>query len=201
MPLSDNVAASTLAHDGGEHPVTVVVRRRVKAGKEQEYEAWLGALTKGAHALPGYLGSTIYRPGANEPRDFVSVFRFDSLRNLEAFESSDLRRNALATVGPLVEADAVWERMTGLEFWFTPPPGAVVAQPSRLRMAILLIVVVYLLVLSIGAVIGAVFSDWPFPARLLLTLVIEVFALTYLIMPRLTRALSKWIYPQTKAIR
>ena len=50
---------------------------------------------------------------------------------------------ALAEVGEYVEADAVWQRLTGLEFWFTPPAGTVVPQPSRWRMALVMIAVVY----------------------------------------------------------
>lgn len=59
------------------------------------------------------------------------------------------RRHALAEVIEFVEGDAVWEKLTGLEFWFTPPPGTVVPQPSRARMAIVTIVVVYGLVLQV----------------------------------------------------
>ena len=180
-------------------PVTVVVTRRVRAGHEAAYEAWLADLTARANALAGYLGTTIQKPAAGAPRDYTSVFRFASVETLRAFEASDLRREALAAVLPHVEADAVWQSQTGLEFWFTPPPGTVVAQPSRFRMALLLIVVVFTLVLSIGRVVGLVIGDAPQPVRLFVTIAIEVFALTYLVMPRLTRVLARWIYPSVRA--
>lgn len=174
-------------------PVTVVVRRRVKAGCEVAYEAWLVNLLAQARALPGYLGTTIHRPATGD-REYVSVFRFDSIDSLRAFEESDLRRRALAEVIDLVEADAAWRELTGLEAWFAPPPGTVVPQPSRFRMALVMIAVVYLLVLSIGQGVALVLSTAPMLVRLLLTIVIEVFLMTYVIMPRLTRWLAKWIY-------
>lgn len=173
--------------------VTVVVRRRVRAGSEARYEDWLKRLIADASAMPGYMGADIHRPQPGS-REYVSVFRFDSLTNLGAFETSDLRRRYLEEVVPLVEGDATWDRLTGLEFWFSPPPGTKLPQPSPLRMALLLIVVVYLLVLTIGAAVNYLLSGWPQPLRLLITIVLEVFAMTYLVMPRLTRRLARWIY-------
>lgn len=192
---------SPVAVDAAEHePVTVVVSRRVRRGREAAYEAWLERLIEGARAMPGFLGARVQRPApaetaSGEPPTYTSVFRFDDVEHLRAFERSELRRRALAEVAELVEADAVWSRLTGLELWFTPPPGTVVPQPSRFRMALVMIVVVYGLVLSIGQLVGLVLAAAPQPVRLLVTIVIEVFLMTYVLMPRLTRWLARWIYP------
>lgn len=182
-----------------EGPVTVVVTRRVRPGCEALYEAWLQDLQAQARSLPGYLGVTTQRPAPTGPREYVSAVRFATLADLRGFEASELRARALAQVQPLVEADAVWQRMTGLEFWFTPPPGTVVPQPSRARMALLMIAVVFTLVLSIGSVVNALAAllpvPLPYPLRLLLTITLEVLLMTYALMPWLTRRLARWIYP------
>jgi len=182
-----------------EDAVTVVITRRVKPGREADYEAWLGRLQADARGQPGYLGVTTQRPAPDGPREYVSVIRFASLAELQAFEASELRARHLAEVGELVEADAVWQRLTGLEFWFTPPPGTVVPQPSRERMALLMIAVVFGLVLSIGTLVNAGAAllpvPLPYPVRLLVTITIEVLLMTYWLMPRLTRHLARWIYP------
>jgi antibiotic biosynthesis monooxygenase (ABM) superfamily enzyme len=184
-----------------EGPVTVVVTRRVKPGKEQDYEAWLSKLIGNAQALPGFLGTTIQRPSASGPREYTSIFRFDSVDNLRAFEESDLRRQAMLDVADFVEADAVWKKLTGFEVWFAAPPGTVVPQPSRFRMAIVMICVVYGLVLSLGALVAAVLSSAPMPLRLLVTITLEVFLMTYFLMPRLTRMLAWFIYPKNETKR
>src|SRR5262245_30218746 len=178
-------------------PVTVVVTRRVKPGREVDYEAWLSRLIDGAKHLPGYLGTNIQRPGPAGPREYTSIFRFDDIAHLRAFEESGLRRRALAEVGDYVEADAAWKELTGLELWFTPPPGTVVPQPSRFRMALVMIAVVYGLVLSIGQLVSATLRSAPFPVRLLVTIVIAAFLMTYVLMPRLTRGLARSISPRT----
>lgn len=191
------------ATDGGhEGPVTLIIRRRVKAGHEAAYEAWLHRLQEASRGLPGYLGVTTQRPAPGGPREYVSVVRFASLADLQAFERSEERVRQQAEVLPWVEGDAVWERLTGLEFWFTPPPGTVVPQPSRPRMALLMVAVVFSLVLLIGSLVNAAFATLPFatpyPLRLLVTIAIEVVLMTWWLMPWLTRRLAFWIYPLRK---
>lgn len=179
-------------------PVTVVVSRRVKPGCEAAYEAWLERLIQTAGAMRGFVGAKVQRPRPGEPPVYTSVFRFASVETLRAFETSDLRRRALAEVTELVESDAIWSRLTGLELWFTPPAGTVVPQPSRLRMALVMIAVVYALVLSLGQLVALALGSAPFPLRLLVTIVIEVFLMTYVLMPRLTKWLARWIYPRRR---
>ena len=190
------------AEPSGTDAVTVLIRRRVKPGREADYEAWLQRLQTEARGLAGYLGVTTQRPAVTGPREYLSAVRFDSLANLRAFEASELRRRHLALVAPLVEGDAVWEELTGLEFWFTAPPGTVVPQPSRPRMALVMIAVVFTLVLVIGSLVNAALAPLPFavpyPIRLLLTLAIEVVLMTWWLMPWLTRRLAPWIYPGRK---
>ena len=177
-------------------PVTVVVTRRVRAGHESTYEAWLERLIHDASSMRGFVGAKVQRPAEGAAPVYTSVFRFDNVENLRAFEASDLRRRALAEVTEIVEADAVWSRLTGLELWFTPPPGTVVPQPSRFRMALVMVAVVYGLVSSIGQVVAMVLAGAPGQVRLLVTIVIEVFFMTYVLMPRLTRWMARWIYPR-----
>ena len=178
-------------------PVTVAVRRRVRAGSEQIYEDWLARLTQDAQRLPGYLGAQFQKPGAPGAA-YVSVFRFDTLEALEAFERSELRARYLAEIAPHVEADAIWERTTGLEIWFEAPKGTVVAQPSPHRMALVLVAVVFVLVLVLNIGLAPLIGHWPLALRLLVTVILQVLLMTYVIMPRVTRALAPWIFPTTK---
>lgn len=175
--------------------VTVVVRRKVKPGREAEYEAWLNRLTEGAaREFPGYLGAEFYRP-AQAGGDYRSVFRFDGIDSLEAFERSHFRASMLVEGAPIFAGDAAWERLTGLEVWFDPPPGTRIPQPSPHRMAVVLVAVVFVLVLILNLLLGPMLTGWPMPLRLLLTVVIQVLLMTYVIMPRLTPLIARFIYP------
>lgn len=180
-------------------PVTITVRRKVRPGREAAYEAWLKRLTEGAATeFPGYLGAEFHRPGPDGT--YRSVFRFDSLANLETFERSDFRAAMLAEGANLFAADAAWERMTGLEFWFDPPPGTKVPQPSPHRMALVLIAVVFTLVLALNLTLGPRIAGWPLALRVLATVTIQVGLMTYVIMPRLTPLIARFIYPNSKTL-
>jgi antibiotic biosynthesis monooxygenase (ABM) superfamily enzyme len=178
-------------------PVTVLVRRRVKPGSEAAYEAWLSRLTQGVgREFPGYLGAEFHRP-ASPAGEYRSVFRFESLEALERFEGSDFRARMLDEAAPLFAGDAAWERLTGLEFWFDPPPGLRIPQPSPHRMALVLVAVVFALVLVLNLVLGPLMVGWPLALRVLVTVTIQVGLMTYVIMPRLTPRIARFIYPKT----
>lgn len=179
-------------------PVTTVVSRRVKPDRRSEYEDWLSRLLADASAFEGYLGADVHRPPADSADPtYTSVFRFESLEQLQTFERSDMRRRYADEVSDHVLADAVWDTHTGLELWFAPPPGTVVPQPIRWRMALVLGLVVYVLVLIFGTAASATLGGVPAPLRLLLVITVEIVLMTYVILPRVTRLLSSWIYPTT----
>lgn len=177
--------------------VTVVVTRKVKRSRESDYEDWLRRLLEEAKAMKGYLGATIQKPAPGST-EYTSVFRFDTVDNLRKFEESELRSRYLREVVDYVDADAIWKKFTGLEFWFSPPKGAIIPQPSRFRMALVMIAVIFGLVLSIGQVVGMVAAEVPSYIRLFVTISIEIFLMTYVLMPRITKLLAKWIYPSSK---
>jgi uncharacterized protein len=181
-------------------PVTILVRRRVKPGKEAAYEAWLTRLTEGVgQEFPGYLGAEFHRP-SGPGAEYRSIVRFESLAALERFETSDFRARMLEEAAPLFAADAAWERLTGLEFWFDPPAGTRVPQPSPHRMALVLVAVVFVLVLALTLVLGPLMAGWPLALRVLVTVTIQVGLMTYVIMPRLTPRIARFIYPKTATL-
>lgn len=178
--------------------VTMVVTRRVKSGYESQYENWLKRLLEEAKFMKGYIGATVQKP-APGTTEYTSVFRFDNVENLRKFEESEIRTRYLHEVVDYVEADAVWKKFSGLEFWFSPPKGSIVPQPSRFRMALVMIVVVYGLVILIGQLVVTLVGDIiPYFVRLFITISIEIFLMTFVLMPHLTRLLARWIYPKSK---
>jgi antibiotic biosynthesis monooxygenase (ABM) superfamily enzyme len=179
-------------------PVTIIVRRKTKTGRESDYEAWLERLTrKAAQQFAGYLGAEFHRP-AGAGGEYRSVFRFDRMDHLDAFEQSGLRARMLAEAAPLLAAAAAWERMTGPEFWFDPPGGSRVPQPSPHRMALVLIAVVFAQVLILNLTLGPFMTGRPLPQRVLVTVCVQIGLMTHVIMPRLSPLIARFIYPKSK---
>jgi antibiotic biosynthesis monooxygenase (ABM) superfamily enzyme len=106
----------------------------------------------------------------------------------------------LAEAADIFAADTAWERMTGLECWVDPPPGTRVPQPSPHRMALVLSGVVFCLVLILNLAFGPVIAGWPLALRLLFAVTIQVGLMTYVIMPRLTPLIARFIYPTTRTL-
>jgi hypothetical protein len=178
-------------------PVTVVIRHRVRPGKEAEFEDWLRGITQAASPFHGYLGFNVVRPASPEQPEYVIFFRFDTFANLEQWEESETRRDWLGRLDPLTVRPPTRERHTGLEVWFTPPSGH--AQPARWKMAVVTFLAVYPLISLVQLVVVPLLEDLPLPVRTLATSALFVGLMTYLVMPLMTRLFSGWLYGPTSA--
>jgi NhaA family Na+:H+ antiporter len=75
----------------GRASVTVSITRRVRRGREPEFEAWLQGIVQAVSQFPGCLGTRVIRP-ARGNRDYRVVVRFRSERDLRRWEASEERQ-------------------------------------------------------------------------------------------------------------
>ncbi len=181
---------------GDDPPVTAVASRRVKPGREREFEEWVSGILTAANDFPGYLGSEVLRPSDGaEDDEYRIVFRFDHASNLHAWENSDERQRWLRKSRPLLHEEEKVHVLTGLETWFTLPSKPGEPAPPRYKMAI----VTWLAVFPVVAIIFSLFGHWlnllPTLVRTLVFTAVMVTLMTYVIMPRITRLFSFWLYP------
>src|SRR5205085_10636815 len=71
-----------------EEPITVVVRRRVKAGRETEFETAMREFIGFALASPGHLDIHVLRPATPGGPDYTVVDKFASAEARRAFKES-----------------------------------------------------------------------------------------------------------------
>lgn len=173
-------------------PVTISISRRVVPGRENEYEAWVQGITAQAIQFPGHMGVNVIRP-TPPSTEYVSIFRFDSYQHSRDWEESPIRAQWLERLEGVTKGEDAVEKGTGLEFWFSLPELPA-THPSPHKMALVLLVVVFLLVLGIGVVMDPVTGSWPPVARVFLGVFLQVILMTYVVMPRVTRALQGWLY-------
>ncbi len=176
-------------------PVTAVASRRVKPGCEQQFEEWVSGILAAANGFSGYLGSEILRPSEHDDNEYKIVFRFDHESNLRAWEASEERHSWLRKSRPLLHEKEKVQVLSGLETWFTLPAKAGEPPPPRYKMA----VVTWLAVFPVVSVIFYLFGPWlnvlPTLVRTLVFTTVMVTLMTYVIMPRMTRLFSFWLYP------
>jgi uncharacterized protein len=175
-----------------EEPVTVVVRHRVRPGMEAAFEDWQRGINQVALRFPGHQGFHVLRPTDTRRPEYLVLFKFATLADLEGWEQSDERREWLARLAPLTLEPPARERHTGMEVWFDPPPGK--PAPPRYRMAAVTLLTIYPLILAVQALVVPVMGHWPLPARTLASSALLVGAMTYLAMPLTTRLVARWLY-------
>jgi uncharacterized protein len=194
-------------NNNGNKPVTVIVRRIAKKDKIKEFEEWLSGVSKEISRQDGMMGIDIIRPTPNitnnkSKPEYVVIFRFNSYENLEKWEKSPIRNEWLQKGRKLAEADPNVQKMTGLEFWFTPyfkdesSPLIPLQPPPRYKMVIVTVPVISILLLTLVPQIHFLTEmlSIPFPVRLVIALTITVLLMTYVIMPLLTKLLKSWLF-------
>jgi uncharacterized protein len=187
-------------------PVTVIVKRIAKKDKIREFEEWLSGISKEVSRQEGSMGIDIIRPSPNgsskSKSEYIVIFRFNSYENLEKWEKSPIRNEWLQKSRKLAEPDYDVQKMTGLEYWFTPyfkdesSPLIPLQPPPRYKMVIVTIPVISILLLTLVPQIHFLTEmlSIPFPIRLVIALTITVLLMTYVIMPLLTKLLKPWLF-------
>jgi uncharacterized protein len=196
------------ANDSTKHskPVTVIVRRIAKKDKIKEFEEWLSGISKEVSRQEGSMGIDIIKPTPNisnkSKPEYVIIFRFNTYENLDKWEKSPIRHEWLQKGRKLAELDYDVQKMTGLEFWFTPyfndesSPMIPLQPPPRYKMVIVTIPVISILLMTLVPQIHFLTEmlSIPFPIRLVIALTITVLLMTYVIMPLLTKLLKPWLF-------
>jgi uncharacterized protein len=198
LPGSDGSepAAPAGARPGADDPVTVLYSRRVKPGREADFEAWARGIVAAARQFPGHLGASVL--GAPGSREYHILFSFADRRSLRAWLDSEERRRWLARVGELLEADRGLQQLTGLETWFKLPGSSVptMKPPPRWKMWLVSLVAVYPLVLVFQVLVVPRMARLPLPLRALLFPLVLLTLMTFVVMPVVTRVLRRWLGPQ-----
>ena len=183
-------------------PVTVVVTRRARPGREAELDAWLHDVIGVTSRFAGYQGSTVLRPEPGSRGAHVLVFRFASFDDLRGWQTSAARSEWLAKAADFTEEVEV-RMQEGLEPFFDLPAhrqlvgGSLAgsAPPPRWKMAVLTWVGLYPLVVGIGYASAPVLGELPFALAAAPQTMLSVALMAWLVMPRVTRSASRWLYP------
>ena len=91
---------------------TVIIGERVHPGSEQEYIAWQHEMNEAASHYPGFIGAEVTPPTAVQP-DWLVVYRFDSIANLQAWMNSATRQEKLTVGIHLVDGPATQQVVGG----------------------------------------------------------------------------------------
>jgi uncharacterized protein len=179
-----------------EGPVTTTVTRRVKPGHEAAYEALLAGISGTARrAFPGYLGVEVFRPTSGVAGEYRTVYRFDSAAHLHAWLDSAERAAWLQRAEPHVAGPMRTQVLTGLESWFTVSTQPGVPPPPAYKMAVVTWLTIFPLITLVVMATAPLVGSLPLVVRLAVTTGVTVPLMTWVVMPRVTRLVHRWLYP------
>jgi antibiotic biosynthesis monooxygenase (ABM) superfamily enzyme len=183
----------------GDDPITTTVTRRVKPGHESSYEQFLEGIIAAAGDFPGHLGVEVFRPQSAATGEYRTVYRFDSAEHLRAWLDSDEHAAWLERAEPHVIGPMYTSFVTGLESWFTLPGQPGLVPPPPYKMALVTWITIFPLITAIVAATGPLLKGLPLAVRLAITTAIAVPLMTWVVMPRVTRLLRRWLYPDPQS--
>ena len=182
---------------GKDQGATVVISHRVREGQQEGYDDWLKEIGPVCQSYPGLLDLQMIRPISGLTATYTVVIRFDSREHLEKWMGSPERKRLIEKVWPLLAKDDDFFIRSGLDFWFIPE-GAKAKVPLRWKQFLVTWSAIYPLVLVIPLVISALLRKLGVPHdRFLDTLFATaavVFLMVYLVMPRYTKLLKRWLF-------
>ena len=179
----------------GAETVTAIIEHAVRQASVDRYEDWLRKVVPIAARFPGHRGVNVIRP-ASGGLQYTITIHFDSLAHAQDWFQSDVRSQLVQEVAPLLQADEKVQTRSGLEFWFHPGPGQPPAK--RYKQFLVTLSVIYPLTMVVPALLQRLAAWLPWLGKdwlaHLATAAIVVSLMVYVIMPRYTRLVSRWLY-------
>lgn len=191
--MSSALATDTKTAEGA----TVVITHRLRENKRIEYESWLEEIAPLCKASKGYLDWHIVRPIPGLTETYTVIIRFDTEAHLREWMESPTRARLIENVRPLLVTDDDFFISSGLDFWFTPA-GAKAKLPVRWKQYLVTWSAIYPLALGIPLAVNPILQYLGVSNnRLIATLAVTglvVFLMVYVVMPRYTRLVQRWLF-------
>ena len=172
------------------HAVTAVMSQRILPEDLLEFrkaEAEIGAAMARS---PGFISLEHSPPVAGVQTDYVVSFTFASRSDLDRWLESDSRREVLRLVEPFIEGERTLTVIGGFGGWFVAEKEQA---PKQWKQAVAVLIALYPTTLTLSLLQLRFFADVPWVPALFVSNVLGIAALTWLLMPGLTRLLGQWL--------
>ena len=174
-------------------PAVVMISRWVKPGREGEYRRWVSRVIAEAERFPNYLGATVLAPQASGPNVFHLIHSFADEESLRAWGASE----AMCRLSREADSFSSFGRQqaTGMEAWFSIPDAPQLPPPPKWKMAIATFVGAYIVTaIALPLEMRGLPHSWSFFEVNIITNIIMAAAMTWGLMPGMSRLLRGWLY-------
>jgi antibiotic biosynthesis monooxygenase (ABM) superfamily enzyme len=172
-------------------PIHLAITRRVRPGREGEFEKSLREFLRDSLVNDGVVGVHFLAPlPGSGSREYGILRTFASESDRADFYQSSAFQAWERRVRPLTEGSPRYRELHGLEAWFKAE-GA----PPRWKMALLTFAGVYCITLVLTLAVGPLLKSWPLLLANAVFNLAVVSLLTWAIMPGLTHLAGPWLHP------
>lgn len=170
--------------------VTGIIVHHPRADARDEYERWLIDIREACRQFPGYLSTDVIRPIGNQA-NYTVIIRFAGIEALRGWMVSPERRDFLQRIEHALEQADRYEIRTGLDFWFTPPK---LKPPKSWKQYLLTLSAIFPLTVVVPWALAPLLGGVHILATKAVIAAVIVALMVYVIMPRYTRLVSRWLH-------
>ena len=174
-------------------PVTVVVRRRIKADSQARFESLMQELMAFVLRQPGHLDINVIRH-PQDSREYTILDRFATEEDRRRFTASPEYHDWMSRLLEVSEATPEIVEMQGLALWFTLPGRPPREPPRKIKMALLTFLGACPLSMLMAELSTRFAQTWPPWIHGAFNTALLIACLTWVVMPGLTRVFEKWLF-------
>ncbi|MCD7895894.1 MAG: antibiotic biosynthesis monooxygenase [Planctomycetaceae bacterium] len=174
--------------------VSFIIEHKVRPGHQAEYEKWLHTIITEAGKYHGHLGAHVAKPPPGGDTYVISV-RFAEREDALHWMNSDTRKHLMAQARPHIAGPEHLKILSGIDYWFTPATGGV--SPPRWKQWLTTVSAIWPIAILLPHILKHLFQAVPALGRVpfaqLISTMITVGLLVYVIMPRYSRLIARWL--------
>ena len=177
--------------------VSAIMSTRVKPGRETDYRRWEQKIAVAQTAATGLIGYRFEPPIPGVQADWLTILRFDTQENLQAWLDSPIRKGILAEAEALTEGFHYRVTRSGFDQWFpiaNTGAGGPPVWKQNLVVLLMLFPVVWLFGHFIQGPLLQARLGIPFAVALLIGNLVGIILLNWLV-PWASNRFTWWLQP------
>jgi len=182
--------------DIGTGGATAVITHQVRDSQHDEYEQWLQQILPLVSASPGFLDAQVIRPVRGLTDRYTVILRFDREDDLRRWLESPTRLRLIESALPILSQGDSYTIHSGVDYLFTLHDGSQ-RVPVRWKQFLVTWSAIYPLTFLLPMLFGPPLEWLGWRNHLLVVTIVSastVLLMVYVIMPRYTRLVRRWLY-------
>jgi antibiotic biosynthesis monooxygenase (ABM) superfamily enzyme len=180
-------------------PIHIAITRRVRKEHIGDFKLALAEFAQRSLGEPGSLGvHCLHPPPGTDSCEFGILRSFATAADRDAFYETPFYREWVRRIEPMIEGEARYRQLDGLEAWFRDAKGPM---PPRWKMALLTWVAVWPISMLLPALLEPVLAPVLHPVVFAGTVSAGIVVLlTWAAMPALVRLAHSWLHPTPQPV-